>query len=75
MLGIFHWIFVPPDSCVDIFLLRSQSSAFSVNPSDMAKVGAAALACGVTHKLSMPIVLLEMTGDFNILFPSMVPFT
>eukprot|EP01126_Amoeba_proteus_P059248 TRINITY_DN7722_c0_g1_i11.p1 TRINITY_DN7722_c0_g1~~TRINITY_DN7722_c0_g1_i11.p1 ORF type:complete len:670 (+),score=107.27 TRINITY_DN7722_c0_g1_i11:360-2369(+) len=39
---------------------------------DMAKVGAAALATAVTHKLSMPIVLLEMTGDYNILFPSMI---
>lgn len=38
----------------------------------MAMTGSAAVACGVTHTLSSAILIIELTGNFSLLFPTMV---
>lgn len=52
--------------------LRAQITVLVVNKSAMAMVGAAATATGVTQTLSTAILIVEMTGEFDVLILAMV---
>eukprot|EP01126_Amoeba_proteus_P057198 TRINITY_DN7263_c0_g1_i6.p1 TRINITY_DN7263_c0_g1~~TRINITY_DN7263_c0_g1_i6.p1 ORF type:complete len:611 (+),score=92.95 TRINITY_DN7263_c0_g1_i6:446-2278(+) len=43
-----------------------------VKPSMMAMVGSAATAAGLTQTLSTALLTVELTGEFDVLFPSML---